>query len=269
MNINKPVFRSIIGLFILAVYLTACDNSFDPTDRDNGTYSVHGMLDLMKKSNYIRVRNMNAPFTLEATEDLEATVTLQNLESGEITQLQSFVREYRGVYLHTFSYDEKAIPDTGYLLTVEGSDGFQTQLETVTPTHPEPQFIREDDGCTTPVNIVLDPMNGGTLTMRFGTELDTEDEDGMWGRIYTFGPSIYENSVSFTITPLITAQGIEASFGTCFSLLPDGNLYLAIAHYSPGFYEELNAEVTDILETTRRFGGFYADTLAIPVDPSR
>jgi hypothetical protein len=269
MNINKSVFRSITCLFILAVYLVACDNAFDPTDRDNGTYSVHGMLDLMEESNYVRVRNMNAPFTLEATENLEATVTMQNLESGEITQLQSSVREYRGVYLHTFSYDEQAIPDTGYLLTVEGSGGFQTQLETVTPTHPEPQILREDDGCTTPVNIVFEPMNGGTLTMRFGTELDTEDEDGMWGRIYTFGPSIYENSISFTITPLRTAQGIEASFGTCFSLLPDRNLYLAIAHYSPGFYEELNADVTDILETTRRFGGFYADTLAIPVDPSR
>jgi hypothetical protein len=253
----------------VALSLAACDNSFDPTDRDNGTYSVHGMLDLMEESNYIRVRNMNAPFTLEATEELDVIVTLQNLDTGESRQLEPSIREYRGVYLHTFSYNKQALPDTGYLLSVESSDGFKVDLETVTPTHPEPQIIREDDGCTTPANMVFDPMNGGTLTVRFGTELDTEEEDGMWGRMYTFRPSDYEDRVSISFTPLRTAQGIEASFGTCFSLLSSGNLYVAIAHYSPGFYEELNAEVTDILETTRRFGGFYADTLAIPVDPSR
>lgn len=258
------------AIFILALMsLSACDNSFDPTDRDNGTYSIHGMLDLMEESNYVRVRNMNAPFTLEATEELDVIVTLKNLETGENRQLGSSVREYRGVYLHTFSYDEQALPDTGYLLTVESGDGFRVELETVTPTLPEPQIIREDDGCTTPVNMVFDPMNGGTFTLRFGTELDTEEEDGMWGRIITFEPSNYEDRVSITFTPLRRARGIKASFGTCFSLLPSGNLYVAIAHYSPGFYEELNAEVTNILETTRRFGGFYADTLTIPVDPSR
>ena len=269
MNRNKSVFRFISGMLIIAVYFTACDNSFDPTDRDNGTYSVHGMLDLMEESNYIRVRNMNAPFTLEATEELDVIVTLQNLDTGESRQLEPSIREYRGVYLHTFSYDNQALPDTGYLLSVESSDGFKVDLETVTPTHPEPQIIREDNGCSTPVNMVFDPMNGGTFTLRFGTELDTEEEDGMWGRIYTFRPSDYNDRVSISFTPLRTAQGVEQSFGTCFSLLPGRKLYAAIAHYSPGFYEELNAEVTDILETTRRFGGFYADTLAIPVDPSR
>jgi len=269
MKIFEPKFIRISVCIAVLFLFANCDNSFDPTDRNNGTYSVHGMLDLLEESNYVRVRNMNAPFTLEATEELDVVVTLQNVDTGESRMLEPSVREYRGVYLHTFSYDEQAIPDTGYLLTVESSDGFKVELETVTPTHPEPQIIREDDGCTTPVNMVFDPMNGGTLTVRFGTELDTEEEDGMWGRILTFEPSNYEDRVSISFTPLRTAQGIEASFGTCFSLLPDRKLYAAIAHYSPGFYEELNEEVTNILETTRRFGGFYADTLAIPVDPSR
>jgi len=262
-------FFNITLIITGILFVHSCNNSFDPTDRDNGTYSVHGMLDLMEESNYIRVRNMNAPFTLEATEELDVIVTLQNMETGASSFLEPSIREYRGVYLHTFSYDKQALPDTGYLLSVESSDGFKVDLETVTPTHPEPQIIREDNGCSTPVNMVFDPMNGGTFTVRFGTELDTEEKDGVWGRIYTFEPSNYEDRVSISFTPLRTAQGVEASFGTCFSLLPGRNLYVAIAHYSPGFYEELNADVTDILETTRRFGGFYADTLAIPVDPSR
>lgn len=265
------VYRTLFTVIAIAA-LTAiwgCDNSFDPVNTDNTIYSVHGMLDLLEESSYIRVRNMNSPFTLEATEQLDVNVTLDNLNSGESRQLRSSIREYRGVYLHTFSYDEKVLPDTRYLFRVENSSGVQVEMDVLTPTLPVPKITRDNHACTTPVNLAFEPMNGGTITLRFGLELDTEDSDGWWGRIITFGPSEYEERVSITFTPLRTAQGIARSFGTCFAMLPDKNIYVAIAHYSPGFYEQINSDVTDILETTRRFGGFYADTLAIPVDISK
>lgn len=266
---NRFLFSALLTVISAIFFLVACDNSFDPTDRDNGAYSVHGTLDLLGESSYIRVRDMNAPFTEGPTEELDAVVTLQNLDSGVNTTLDSRVREFEGVFLHTFEFDGDVLPDTRYLLRVENADGVQVELDTVTPTLPVTQIIRDNDACTRSLNLDFEPMNGGTLILRFGLEPDTPDRKGRWGRLLEFGPSSYTDRVSITVNPLRTAQGITASFGICSSLLTKGNLYVAIAHYSPGFYELLNQEVNDILKTTRRFGGFYADTLAIPVDTSQ
>jgi len=269
--ILKTMRLMIIAAFsaMMMIFLGACDNSFDPTDPVDGIYSVHGMLDLLEETSYIRVRDMNAPFTLDATEELDATVTLHNLDSGEVTQLSSNVREFEGVYLHTFLFNDGVVPDTPYQLRVESSAGIELELNTLTPTLPVMQVNRDNNACTTPINLVFDPMNGGTMTLRFGLEPDTEDEKGRWGFLFVFEPTRYTDRVSMTVNPLNMAQGAAGRGGTCSSLLTRGHLYLAIAHYSPGFYEQLNQEVTDILETTRQFGGFYADTLAIPIDTSQ
>jgi hypothetical protein len=267
----KSMHFMIIAAFsaIILLFLGACDNTFDPTEPVDGIYSVHGMLDLLEETSYIRVRDMNSPFTLDATEELDAFLTLHNLDSGEITQLNSNVREFEGVYLHTFLFNDGVLPDTPYQLRVESSSGVELELNTLTPTLPVMQVIRENDACTTPINLVFDPMNGGTMVLRFGLEPDREDEKGRWGILRIYDPSRYSEWLSITITPLITAQGIAATSGPCSSLLSEGYLYLAVAHYSPGFYEHLNDEFTDILQTTRQFGGFYADTLAIPIDTSQ
>jgi hypothetical protein len=139
------------------------------------------MLDLLEETSYIRVRDMNAPFTLDATEELDAIVTLHNLDSGEITQLNSNVREFEGVYLHTFLFNDGVLPDTPYQLRIESSDGVELELNTLTPTLPVMQINRENDACTTPINLVFDPMNGGTMTLRFGLEPDTENQTRKMG----------------------------------------------------------------------------------------
>jgi hypothetical protein len=258
----------LAAIFIPALlFAGACDNSFDPTGPDNGTFSVQGTLDLLEETSYIRVRDMNEPFTLEATEELDATVTLQNLDAGTSTQLGSSVREYEGTYLHTFFVEDGVFPDTRYQLRVENSEGVLIEMNTVTPTLPQPQITRDNDACTTPVNLVFEPMNGGTFTLRYGTKLDTEEEDGIWDpRIIELGPANYTDRISLTFIPERRAQGATFSSAPCSSLLRYGHLYIAIAHYSPGFYEELNSDENTVLESTRQFGGFYADTLAIPVD---
>lgn len=265
------LFRTTVFSTIILLFLGACDNSFDPTDRDNGIYSIHGMLDLLEETSYIRVRDMNAPFTLDATEELDAIVTLHNLDSGEIIQLNSSVREFEGVFLHTFLFNDGVVPDTPYQLRVENSTGIEVEMNTLTPTLPVMQVNRENDACSTPINLVFDPMNEGTMVLRFGLEPDTEEKKGRWSfeNLYIMEPSRYTDRISITFSPLLMAQHIAGLGGPCSSLMTRGNLYVAIAHYAPGFYEELNEEVTDILKTTRQFGGFYADTLAISFDTSQ
>lgn len=270
MNREKTLRFHLLYVPVFLLIFGSCDNTFDPTDQENGTYSVHGVLDLLEETSYIRVRDMNAPFTPDATETLDAIVTLHNLDSGERTQLNSQIREFEGVFLHTFIYNQGVTPDTPYLLSVESSSGIELELNTLTPAMPVMQVIRENDACTTPFELVFEPMNGGTLELQFGLDPYPREDGGRWSSSnwYVYGPTRYSDQVSVSINPLTMAQWIGGGFGNCSQLISRGHLFVAIAHYAPGFYERLNHEVTDILKTTRQFGGFYADTLAIPIDTS-
>ena len=264
---SSPFLISILCISIsLLIVLSACDNSFDPTDETTDGYSVHGTLDLLSENSYIRIRNLKAPFTAEATEKLDAIVTLRNLDSGSSTTLNSSVRKVEGVFFHTFIYSENVLPDTRYLLHIESSEGVHTELETLTPTLPVPIIERENDGCYTLTSLTFQPINGGTITLRFGIGLE---EDDPWGRPAVLKSDENSDLVSFSFFPLIKAQEAVGYFGECSSLLRSGNLYVIVEHYSPGFYETLNSKLTDILKTTQQFGGFYADTLAISVDTSQ
>ena len=142
-----------------------------------------------RRASYIRVRDLNDPFTAEATEELEAVVTLQNLDSGVNTILDRKVREVEGVFLHTFQFDENVLPDTRYLLRIENPEGVQAELQTVTPTLPVPVIDRVNDSCNTITTLTFQPMNGGTITLRFGTG---PEEDDPWGRLVVLKPE--ENS---------------------------------------------------------------------------
>ena len=143
MNREKTLRFHLLYIAVFLLVSGSCDHTFDPTDQEDGTYSVHGVLDLLEETSYIRVRDMNAPFTPDATEALDAIVTLHNLDSGERTQLSSHIREFEGVFLHTFIYHEGVTPDTPYLLTVESSSGSELELNTLTPTMPVMQDIQD------------------------------------------------------------------------------------------------------------------------------
>ncbi|TVR14597.1 MAG: DUF4249 family protein, partial [Balneolaceae bacterium] len=170
------------SLFILisvlvCVGFSSCDNSLDPIDLETGIYSIYGFLDLNEQTHYIRVRDLNAPFTIEATDSLDATVSLQNLDRGSTVILDSRVWDHEGVNHHTFVYNNQIIPNDTYRLAVERSDGFAVNATITAPTKPEPHVAPLNQNCYVPVDFEMEPLFGSTVVLQTGVRLDDDEEE--------------------------------------------------------------------------------------------
>ncbi len=269
------IFLILTFFLVFAVFLfIACENDLDPIDRDSGVYGIYGALDLNKQINYIRVKNLNAELTAEATDTIDATVTLENLETGIIDTLQSTRLEFDGIFLHNFIVNGSINPDTPYRVTAERSDGKITSIETLTPTRPVPVVGPENQDCNTPITVTFDPTNGSTIILRIGipfesrlgpiywaTPQELKDDTNQQGNIeYTFIPEVQVDVIPPSIT---NGQDLDCTD------LHDDDFLISFTHYSPGFYEKIENDPFDIMASTDRFGAYYRDTLSVTVDISQ
>lgn len=268
MNVQLGYILKKFGkVFVLLVFVSSCDNNLQVLDEETGLYSMYGNLDLDEQVNYIRVRDLNTPFTKEATEVIDGEVIFENLETGATEILQSERVEYQDMYLHNFVVNGAIAPDTEYRVTVHRSDGASVSETFLTPTKPAPVVTPQNDKCDVPITLTLNPLNGSTVILQYGINSET------WTFPFVFGPEQYSasNSLEMEVIPINIAQLAASSGGTCSQLLSSNTLYIRIAHYAPGFYEKSTDELDqpyDILESTRLMGASYEDTLAIPIDTS-
>lgn len=261
----------LIIIVLAGNFFSSCDNNLKVLDEETGLYSIYGNLDLDEEINYIRVRDLNTPFSKEATELIDAEVMLENLETGGSELLQSERVEYQSMYLHNFVVNGEIQPDTEYRLSVTRSDGVVVSETLLTPTKPEAVVSPQNQKCDIPIKISIEPLNGGTVVFRFGT---TPNKNGSWTQDFIFGPDHYGNSTSINpeFTPLYLAQrATQSTSFSCEVLFENEALYVWLKHYAPGFYEKATDELDqpdDILENTRLLGAYYEVIFAIPVNTS-
>jgi hypothetical protein len=268
----KLKVRTCLYIFALSLIVWACDNSLEPLDMDAGVYSIFGTLDLNKETNYIRVRDLNVPFTAEATRELNAVVTLENPGSGTVDVLESERLEHEGVYHHNFVVNGAIQPDTEYILTVERPDGVTITLSEITPTMPEPVINSFNTDCYTPIEVEFSPTNGGTIVYRIRFRFE------LFGTYFSAPRALRSNGnnqgkLSFTFTPIKKIPQLAGNpppppNTRCHHMATD-NLTVFYSHYGPGLYEKIENDPFDIMRSTERFGGFYVDSLEIPIDTSR
>jgi len=275
MKLKKPCFT--VSVLVLFLGLISCENSLDPLDKETGLYSVYGALDLRAETNFIRVRELNTPFTEGGTGVIDAKVTFKALEDEEELELEGEAVEYFDLYHHNFEYAEQVRPNTPYRLKVERSDGASVSLEITTPSMPIPTTAPVNQKCNVPVTFELDPIEGSTVVIYIGypklvkkDQKITDDTEWRWGGKYVFAPSNNEQlrKVVFTFSPYDELRRIlpfNSPFVICKEKLITGNIFLRYEHYGPGFYEELTKDTLDVMNT-HRFGAFYYDTLAVPYD---
>ncbi len=269
---NMTSTSTIFTLVIAMALITGCEANLDPIDRDAGLYGIYGALDLNKQTNYIRVKDLNAELTGEATDTLDATVMLENLETGNVDTLSRNRLQFEDIYLHNFIVDEPVKPDTPYRVTARRSDGAQTSIETLTPTQPVPVAQPQNQDCATPVTVSFEPTNGGTIVIRMGIPFVND----IYGPFYWANPqelreeASEDGKITYTFTPQVQVDVIPGSVTNgqdldCTDL--DGDDFLiSYSHYSPGFYERIENDPFDIRASTQRFGAYYRDTLAVTVD---
>ncbi|TVR14599.1 MAG: hypothetical protein EA391_12510 [Balneolaceae bacterium] len=263
-----PRCLHILLIFSLAAALSGCDNTLEPIDEETGLFAIYGFLDLKEQNHYIRVRDLNAPFTREATESINATVTLHNITLGTATLLDSERRAHQDVYQHNFLFSDTVFPDHEYRLVVERSDGVTVEATTLTPTMPEPVTEPLNQNCFVPIEFSMEPMNGGTVVLRVGLG---PTENSPWGAPQVLTPDS-RGRAAFSFTPqeqvslILPGSGLDRR---CGDHLFAGNIYLSYIHFAPDFYEQTEPEVYDIFDSTLKFGALYYDTLAVPVDISQ
>jgi len=256
--------------FIFSTGLLSCDSTLKPVDKDFGIYAVYGVLDLRKDINYIRVRDLNVPFTEDATREIDAEVTLENLDSGFTEVLERNRWFFNGVYQHNFKVEQEIEANTEYQFTITRSDDTALTLDIVSPTQPEPVAAPINEDCYTPISVSFAPVYDSTI--EFFIEYDAV---GAFNPVRQGGYLLRNDGemgkrAVFTFTPVEVMKLTPKTGGTyrCTDLLiPEFNIIYR--HFSEGFYEKFYENKFEAFESTQRFGSYYEDTLTIPIDDSR
>jgi len=266
----------LITLLLLCFLLgmISCDNTLNPVDTENGIFAVYGALDLRSDTNYIRINDLNQPFTKDATRNIDAQVMLENLNSGLTEMLDNERVLFQGVYQHNFKVGQPITPNTEYRITVTRSDGVSLSLNTTSPSQPQAVAEPINQNCYTPIEVTFDPMYKGTIAffVEYRAILPRPARtDTIRQGIYTFRNEGEPGTKAvYTFTPVDFMKLTPQTGGTfrCTDLVvPEFNI--VYRHFSEGFYEKFYEGKFEAFESTQRFGSYYADTLTIPVDDSR
>jgi hypothetical protein len=120
----------------------ACDYPFDPFQQNTiGPFTIFGTLDLSADTQWIRVMPIRHEI-FAGPEPIDATVTLENVGTGQVATLHDSLFSFadQGLntsgYAHNFWTDEPLEPGASYRLTATRSDGEATTADVRMPMEP-------------------------------------------------------------------------------------------------------------------------------------
>lgn len=132
---SKNIFRGFTYWFFVCttLLLVGCDNSLDPLDKNKGRYSIYGALNIDNETNYVRVKDLNIPIGQDSADAFSGSVTLENLNSGNVETLERTTAVFDSVVTHNFRASMNITPDTDYRVEVEAPDGKVVSKTAYTP----------------------------------------------------------------------------------------------------------------------------------------
>lgn len=131
----QPYHLRAAGLWILALLaLSSCDSSFEPIqENDRYIYSIYGYLDAAADTQWVRVMPVHEKL-FAGPEPIDATVTLEDLESGESQVMNDSLFQYAAnTYAWNFWTLMELEPTGTYRLTAERSDGVTSHVTVTLP----------------------------------------------------------------------------------------------------------------------------------------
>lgn len=142
MNTQKPTpnIFPILWLFVILLFVTGCNQSFEPwQENDQYHFSIYGYLDASADTQWVRIMPVREDIFLEP-KPIDAVVTLEHMESGEIVEMNDSLFEYsHDVYAYNFWAHMELQPGQNYRIRAENSDGDVTQATvTLPPDFPTP-----------------------------------------------------------------------------------------------------------------------------------
>lgn len=121
-------------LLIPCLLLTGCSESFEPwQENDRYYFSIYGYLDATADTQWVRVMPVREDFFLKP-EPIDATVTLEHIESGETVALNDSLFEYsHNAFAYNYWTTIDLQPGHRYKLTAERSDGLYSRAAVTLP----------------------------------------------------------------------------------------------------------------------------------------
>lgn len=257
-------FKNLSGL-IAIVLITAfgCDNSIQPLNEEKGIYSIYGYLNLHKEINYIRVKDLNKTLVEDTTDKIDATITLENLESGKSEKLEDRVVVFDGIKTHNFRATMDIQYNTRYRVSAKRSDGKVISATTTTPFMAEREIAPVAPNCTTDVTISFDPVRSKfAMRLEVGFQYNS---DLFWIRQNT-NLIEYDQKVTLSFTPLELIGELPSDKRILCENLDSRNISVRYTHYGPGLFGNSVTDTLNISGGAGRFGAFYKDSFTFPID---
>lgn len=260
------------GLIILIITaLLGCGNTIDPLDETRGNFVIHGALNLHEQFNFIRVRNLHSPLNKEATLELNATVHLQNLTTGEKEILDDSLVFFDEFYTHNFKTTIDINPEMTYQLSVHGDNGSTKSVSTVTPPYANhyvgPAFDRRN--CETTLFFGIGPVsNRGLFEVEVGFSYGSKTfwnrpEPNPYSQFSSQWVTVQFKPVDFINETLNTGDGAGTVW--CHEL-SDDQLYVRYTVYSEDFEDGVGSGNRAIPGGIGRFGSYYNETFSFEID---
>ncbi|NGP76141.1 hypothetical protein G3570_05830 [Balneolaceae bacterium YR4-1] len=276
MNFIKTLW--VYPTFFFLLFYTGCDNSIQPLDRENGVYSIYGALDLRDDMNFVRIKDLNRTLQQDTSGVIDATVIIEDLQSGVSDVMQDSIVAFDGVKTHNFYTGMEILPDTRYRVSVERSDGRTVSAEAETPSYSQTNVEPVMEDCLTPIHVTFDPVEERiNLSLNIGFNYDGEIQWVPYRESIGAGPGDINNgekSETFTFIPktvLDEFTGASNPFSSgaeaigCHQLDND-QFYVRYTHYGPNSFESATSDSIQIPRGTGRLLSLYKDTLNFRID---
>ncbi len=99
-NMSTGLFAFVLAG---ALFVAACETAFDPFEEVDQAFSVMGYLDASMDTQVVRVELLRDSLLLGAKPELDATVWLEDLATGDRWQFQDSLAQFgEGVFVHNF-----------------------------------------------------------------------------------------------------------------------------------------------------------------------
>lgn len=278
----RPIHCVALAFLGAFLFLGGCDNTLDPIS-DEGAFTIHGALNASTERQFIRVRDLNSPLTAKTTRKLDATVRVENLETGAITSFQDSVVAFGGVYTHNFWADLDVQPNTEYRVVVDRSDGASSEAAMTTPPVVEVNRRPTEGHCLNRFSIRFRGVKElNLIRAQVGFRYQGRAFWVPWPSSFGSASSTADVHVLFQPETVLATQ-IESQDNpsTRFRVEPrclklsDNQIYVAFQHLGPAWSGHLPGNLSydptesDVVENGLGFfGGLREDTVSVTVDTS-
>jgi len=143
LKISRSIFTSLAVACLLGISTLGCEEDVIPVMETDMPFTLFGLITPDLDTQWVRVFPIENRLIRATPEPIDALITSENLNTGEIREWQdSLLHEDDGKYSHVFWSAYRAKFSNSYLIHAVRSDGLTSQVEVTVP--PEAEISIED-----------------------------------------------------------------------------------------------------------------------------